>query len=51
VRVLRRGDDALSFVEPLLPDFAERFRELLIEFREHRATSALRLRMQSALPF
>jgi hypothetical protein len=35
LRVLRRGDDAFGFVEPLRPDFGERVGKSLIEFREH----------------
>ena len=35
VRVLRRGDDALGFVETLRPNFIECFRKLLFEFGKH----------------
>ena len=36
MRILRSGDDALSFIETLRFDFGERLGELLLKFGEHK---------------
>jgi hypothetical protein len=49
MRVLRRGDNPLSFVKALRFDFIKRLGELLIKFREHAAILREPGRVQSRL--
>jgi hypothetical protein len=50
MRVLRRGDNPLSFVKALRFDFIECLRELLIKFGEHAAILREPSRVQSRRP-